>query len=89
MEARGALVVPLAADRGLVPGEIGAVALASLRPGLPASSENPATFLAALRLSDEGLARNGHATFVLFLPSPSPGRYFAVIDGVGLPEPSR
>ncbi len=89
MEARGALVVPLAADRGLVPGGIGPEALASLRPGLAASSADPATFLAALRLSDEGLARNGRATFVLFLPTPRPGRYFAVIDGVGLPEPSR
>ncbi len=89
MEARGALVVPLAADRGLVQGEVEPQALASLRPGLAASSADPATFLAALRLSEEGLARNGRATFVLFLPTPSPGRYFAVIDGVGLPESSR
>jgi hypothetical protein len=89
MEAKGALVVPLATDRGLVPGEIRPEALARLRPGQALSSEDPATFLAALRLSDEGLARNGRATFVLFVPTPSPGRYFAVIDGIGLPEPSR
>ncbi len=80
-------LAPLARNLGLKPGEISREALLALRPGVSAS-ENPEALLSALRLSPTGITRNGSATFVLWVKEEGrpPGRFFVVIDGVGLPD---
>jgi len=89
IDARGLAVVPLSKDRGLAPGEITREALMAAHPRATSSSNDPRAFLASLRLSESGFSRNGGATFVLWTrgsESAGPGRYFVVIDGVGLPD---
>jgi outer membrane receptor protein involved in Fe transport len=93
IDGRGLAVAPLSLDRGLKPGEITREALIALRPDVAqSSSDDPRALLSALRLSDEGLARNGGATFVVFVPDhqgQGGGRYLVVVDGIGLPESLR
>ncbi len=88
--ARGMAVAPLSKDRGLKAGEITREALIAARPDVKApGSEDPRALLTALRLSETGLTRNGGATFVVFVPNQRgepEGRYFVVVDGVGLPD---
>ena len=87
--SRDAVVAPLSKDRGLRPGEISPEALSAGRTGVTPPSSDPRAFLEALRLSESGLTRNGSATFVLWTKNSGTdgsGRYFVVVDGVGLPD---
>lgn len=88
IEGRQIALAPLSRERGLRAGEISPLALAALRPDLATPPKDPQAFLAALRLSERGLTRGGAATFVAWVGNgahPRGGRYFVVIDGVGLP----
>lgn len=88
IEGRRLALAPLSRDRGLQAGEISREALAALRPELASPPADPEAFLTALRLSERGFNRGGAATFVVWMgdaSAPGNGRYFAVIDGVGLP----
>ena len=89
IDGRGMAVAPLSKDRGLRPGEIGREALIAAYPGATLASSNPRELLQSLRLSESGFARNAAATFVAWTRGPGSdgsGRYFVVIDGVGLPD---
>jgi hypothetical protein len=88
VNARGMAIAPLGRDSGLKAGEISREALRAARPGAAASND-PREFLASLRLSPSGLTRGGSASFVAWVPDGSggTGRFFVVIDGVGLKEP--
>ena len=88
IDGRGMVLAPLSRERGLKPGEIGRAALLATRPGASPSSREPREVLAALHLSDAPLAHNGAATFVAWIKDSQGGggRYFTVIDGVGLPD---
>ena len=88
IEGRKIALAPLSPDRGLRAGEISRAALAALRPDLASPPQDPQAFLGALRLSERGLTRGGAATLVVWVGDaahPGAGRYFVVIDGVGLP----
>lgn len=88
IDARGMAVAPLSKDRGLKAGEITRDALMTAHPGVP-MAKDPRELLASLRLSESGFARNGGASFVVWTrgtTTDGPGRYFVVIDGMGLPE---
>lgn len=92
IEARGMAVAPLAKDRGLKAGEITREALRAAHPGSASASSDPRELLQSLRLSETGFTRNAAATFVAWTKSPggdAAGRYFVVIDGVGLPDSIR
>jgi hypothetical protein len=88
IDGREMALAPLSKERGLAPGEITREALLAGRPGSTAASSDPREFLAGLRLSDTGFARNGSAAFVAWIKGEGadPGRYFVVIDGVGWPD---
>lgn len=89
IDGRGMAVVPLSKDRGLKAGEISLEALLVSGPQAKPASTEPKDVLRALRLSDTGLARNAGANFVIWVKdagSATQGRYFVVIDGVGLPD---
>lgn len=89
IDARGMVVAPLSKDRGLKAGEITREALMAAHTGLPAALD-PRELLASLRLSENGFTRNGGASFVAWTKGAGtngPGRYFVVIDGIGLPDP--
>ncbi len=89
VDGRGLALAPLSKDRGLNPGPITRETLMAALPNVQAAADNPRALLRALRLSEAGLSRNGEATFVVFVPDPRAeggGRYFVVVDGVGLPE---
>lgn len=88
VDGRRLAIAPLSRERGLRAGEISRTALAALRPDLPSPPPDPEAFLGALGLSDRALTRGGAANFVLWEGDPARpggGRYFVVIDGVGLP----
>jgi len=89
IDARGMAVAPLSKDRGLKAGEITREALIAAHPGAEPASNDPRALLQSLRLSETGFARNGGASFVAWTKGAGadPGRYFVVIDGVGLPDP--
>lgn len=89
IDARGMAVAPLSKDRGLKPGEISREALVAAHQGPLPPGLGPRELLASLRLSEGGFARNGGASFVAWMKGAGgdgPGRYFVVIDGVGLPD---
>jgi hypothetical protein len=89
IDGRGLAIAPLSKDRGLKAGEITREALFALRPEVQVTSGDPLTRLAALRLSDGGLGPGAGANFVLWIKDPKGeggGRFFVVIDGVGLPD---
>ncbi len=89
IDARGMLVAPLSRDRGLRAGETTREALLATRPGTASPPADPRSLLQSLHLSEAGLARNAGATFVVWTrgaAGDSEGRYFVVIDGVGLPD---
>lgn len=89
IDARGMAMAPLAKDRGLKPGEITREALLAAHPGVATPSNDPRELLRSLRVSESGFARNAGASFVLWTKGPesdSRGRYFVVIDGIGLPD---
>jgi hypothetical protein len=89
IDGRGMAIAPLSKEKGLKPGEITRETLIATRKDASPISEDPRSFLAALRLSESGLARGGNATFVAFIPEGgdgSRGRFFVVVDGAGLPE---
>ena len=88
IDARGMMVAPLSKQRDLRPGEVTRETLLALRPDIEPASRDPRDFLSSLRLSEVPLARNGPATFVVWMKEgkSESGRYFAVIDGVGLPD---
>jgi hypothetical protein len=88
IDGRQIALASLSRDRGLRAGEIQRTALAALRPDLASPPADPQAFLGALRLSERGLTRGGAATFVLWVGDaarPGGGRFFVVINGVGLP----
>jgi hypothetical protein len=91
INGRGMLVAPLSRDLGLKPGEITPEALWAIRPDLGPKPDDPGATLLALRLSEEGLSRNGQVSFVAWIPPRGDGaasaRYVVVVDGVGL-DPS-
>ena len=92
IDGREMIVAPLSRDRGFKPGEISRETLMAAGRGAPSPSTEPRDLLSALRLSDTGLVRNGAATFVAWIRDPGGepgGRYYAVIDGVGLPDALR
>jgi hypothetical protein len=91
LDGRGLAMVALARDRGLKPGEITREALLAAHPPLASAPTDPRQLLAALRLSETGFTRNGAATFVTWMKSPGSedGRYFVVVDGIGLPDSLR
>jgi len=85
IDGRAMLLAPLSKEHDIMPGEISRAALQALRPGLPTPPE-PEAFLKALRLSVTGVTRNGSANFVVWVGGAGAGgRYFAVVEGVGLP----
>jgi hypothetical protein len=86
IDGRGMAIVPLSRDHGLSAGEITRSALSAARR-LASPPEEPETLLRELRLSPAGLSRNGPASFVAWIPdrTKNTGRYFVVVDGVGLP----
>ena len=89
IEARGMAVAPLSKDRGLKAGEITREALRAAHPGPASASSDPRELLQSLHLSETGFTRNAAATFVAWTKShgnDGAGRYFVVIDGVGLPD---
>jgi hypothetical protein len=88
INGHGLAIAPLAKDRGLSPGEISRDALVALRPDAQPASNDPRDLLKALRLSDMPLGRSGGATFVTWIAGADagPGRYFVVVEGVGLPD---
>jgi Zinc carboxypeptidase len=89
IDARGMAMAPLSKDRGLSPGEVTREALLAAHPGLTPPSNDPRDLLVSLRLSESGFTRNAGASFVLWTKEPGsdgPGRYFVVIDGIGLPH---
>jgi hypothetical protein len=81
-------VAPLSKDRGLKPGEITREALIAAHPGSGPAPNDPRALLQSLRLSETGFARNAGASFVAWTKGTGadPGRYFVVIDGLGLPD---
>ena len=91
VDGRDTLLVPLSRDRGLAPGPVSRETLQALWPA--GSTADPTTpdaraFLGGLRLSEAPLVRGGPASFVVYVPpgrGSSTARYFAVVDGVGLP----
>ena len=85
---RGLLMAPLSIGRDLKPGETSRQALLATRPELGVATNDPREVLKALRLSDAPLRRNGGANFVAWIKDAdgSAGRYFVVLDGVGLPD---
>ena len=92
IDARGMAMAPLAKDRGLMPGEITREALLAARPGVTTSSNDPRELLGSLRLSESGFTRGAGAAFVVWTKDPGSdgqGRYFVVIDGIGLPDSLR
>ncbi len=89
IDARGMAMAPLSKDRGLEAGEITREALMAAHPRVTPSSNDPRELLVSLRLSESGFSRNGGATFVLWTRGSGgdrEGRYFVVIDGIGLPD---
>jgi hypothetical protein len=88
IDGRGMLLAPLSKERGLTPGEITRDALLGTHPSSSPPSNDPREFLAGLRLSETGFARNGPAAFVAWIrgSGDDPGRYFVVIDGAGWPD---
>ena len=88
IDGRGLLLAPLSGDLGMKPGEITREALLALRPDHTPLSGDPKDVLRALRLSEEGLLRNGRVFFVIFIPDRNKGgtagRYLVVADGLGL-----
>ncbi len=91
IDGRTMSIAPLARDLKLKAGPISREALLALRPGLTAPTQ-PEALLAALRLSPTGITRGGSASFVAWVndqAAPGGGRFFAVIEGVGLPADLR
>ncbi len=89
IEGRGMALAPLPRDPDLKPGPIRREALMEWRK-TETSGDRPQELLQALAASAEPLARNGRATFVAWMPGGANepgGRYFIVVDGVGLPDP--
>lgn len=89
IDARGMAMAPLARDRGLKPGEITREALMTAHPGATPGPDDPRELLVSLRLSENGFTRNAGASFVLWAKAPGGdpgGRFFVVIDGIGLPD---
>ena len=80
IDGRGMLIAPLGREQGLPAGEITLEKLLGARPSVKPSSNDPRAVLNELKLSTTGLVRGGPANFILW----SKGRYFVVIDGVGL-----
>ena len=80
-------LAPLSRDRGLRAGEVTREALLALKAGVSSTLTDPHTLLSELRLAPSGITRGGPATFVLWVKNRTGegGRYFAVVDGVGLP----
>jgi hypothetical protein len=91
IDGRGMVLVPYSKARSLKAGEITREALLAIRPAETAASPSldPRAFLSSLRLSETGFSRNSGASFVAWVKDPAggaPGRYFVVIDGLGLPD---
>ncbi len=91
IDGRGLFLAPLSKDLAVKPGEITLKALLALRPDRTPRSGDPKDLLRDLRLSEEGLSRNGRVFFLTFIPDPNQGgtagRYLVVADGLGL-DPS-
>lgn len=89
IDARGMAMAPLSKDRGLKPGEVTREALLAAHSGATPGSNDPRQLLVSMRLSESGFTRNAGASFVLWTKEPggdAGGRYFVVIDGIGLPD---
>ncbi|MEO5761740.1 MAG: M14 family zinc carboxypeptidase [Vicinamibacteria bacterium] len=89
IDGKGMLLAPLSRDRKLKPGEISRARLLATRPGSRRAAIDPREMLMALKLSEGIITRGGSANFVAWIgdpENPSNGRYFAVVDGVGLPD---
>lgn len=90
IDGRGMALAALARDVVLSPGEISREALSAARPDARITGDDPRILLSALGLSKDALSRNGPARFVMWIPSGSgegsSGRFFVVIDGMGLPD---
>ncbi len=87
IDGRFISIAPLGRDHGLKAGEISREALiAARKPASPPA--DPEALLRDLRLSSAGIVRNGSASFVAWVKDRAGegGRYFVVVEGVGLPE---
>ncbi len=86
IDGRGMAIAPLGRDHGLAAGEVTRDALIASRR-LASPPESPEALLKELRLSASGISRNGSANFVAWVRNRTGdgGRFFVVIDGVGLP----
>lgn len=87
IDGRGMLLAPLSKELRAPPGTITLEALLALKPGVRPPSDDPRAVLSALRLSDEGLSRNGRLSLVAWIPGrdpATPGRYVVIEDGAGL-----